>query len=391
MKLRHKTASAGGRRTRRAILASAFVMIALAATPAFASAAAWTFQYTPYFTVEGKPHEYGDRLYDISCLAANACTAVGKQGVQDTLLAEYWNGTAWKVQPAAEQANVVSLQGVSCSSSLACTAVGQIGHLAQAAAWNGTEWNTQTTPNPEKVVTANLAAVSCSSSTKCMAVGSYATITEGKGLAETWNGTEWKIVSTATPEGAKQVSLRGVSCPSATECIATGSDKTSSGEYTLAELWNGTEWKVQSTPNPEAAKEGKVALNGVSCTSSIACTAVGEYEAVAPNLAPFAERWNGKEWKLQTVSHESGTSSVLSGVSCTSSTACTAVGSSGAGALAEFWNGTEWKIQSTTHPAEVSSASLSGVSCSSSATCSAVGSFYFNEGTELFGFADIYQ
>ena len=42
---------------------------------------------------------------------------------------------------------------------------------------------------------------------------------------------------------------------------------------TLAEVWDGSTWTVQSTPNPTGATSGS--LYGVSCTSATACTAVG--------------------------------------------------------------------------------------------------------------------
>jgi hypothetical protein len=50
--------------------------------------------------------------------------------------------------------------------------------------------------------------------------------------------------------------LLGVSCTSSTACIAVGYYKNSSEVVVpLAERWNGTEWKVQSTPNPAGAAE----------------------------------------------------------------------------------------------------------------------------------------
>jgi hypothetical protein len=62
---------------------------------------------------------------------------------------------------------------------------------------------------------------------------------------------------------------------------------------TLAERWNGTSWKTQTTPNPAGA--GYSQLNGVSCTSASACTAVGYY---LQHLGPLLRIGRGMEWHI---------------------------------------------------------------------------------------------
>lgn len=82
--------------------------------------------------------------------------------------------------------------------------------------------------------------------------------------------------------------LYGVSCISASTCVAVGDYVTSNGaSKTLVERWNGTAWAVQSSPNPSSASY----LNGVSCTSASACIAVGHY--VSGSSVTLAERWDG--------------------------------------------------------------------------------------------------
>ena len=115
-------------------------------------------------------------------------------------------------------------------------------------------------------------------------------------------------------------------------------------------------------------------LSGVSCTAPTVCTAVG-----SSGGATLAEHWNGTTWSPQPTPNPSGaTSSVLSGVSCTSATACTAVGQTNNGrsqALAEQWDGTAWVIEPTPFPTQykvLSSFLLSGVSCALNG-CTAVG------------------
>jgi hypothetical protein len=93
--------------------------------------------------------------------------------------------------------------------------------------------------------------------------------------------------------GAAQSVLDEVSCTSAT----AGHQETSTGTTeTLAEVWNGISWTIQTTPNPSGATDNY--LNGVSCTSSTGCSADG-YD-VTTTYESLAEAWNGTSWALQS-------------------------------------------------------------------------------------------
>ena len=184
----------------------------------------------------------------------------------------------------------------------------------------------------------------------------------------------WAVLPTPNPL-ASQGQLIAVSCTSATACIAVGSrqDRTGAG-VTLAESWNGTAWSVLKTPNPPGATESSLA--GVSCTSATACTAVGYYRMPGSfRPSSLAEAWNGTSWSIQPTPHQSTADHVLNAVSCTSASACTAVGLVGYQTLAERWNGTSWSNQPTPHP-EHGPDMLLGVSCTSATACVAVGSAY---------------
>jgi hypothetical protein len=328
-------------------------------------------------------------LFRDSCPSSTNCMSVGEyensEGVYVTL-AEQWNGTEWKVltTPNPAGAEESYLQGVSCTSSEACTATGGYydseGKLfSLAERWNGTEWKIQTTPSPAGALSSVLHVVSCKSSTECTAVGRYETSGDVfETLAERWNGTEWKVQTTPNPAGAIESLFKGVSCASSTSCIADGYYEDSEGvTLTLAESWNGTEWKIQTTPNPAGAKDSY--LSGVSCTSSTACEANGWYIDSEDVEVTLAESWNGTEWKVQaTPNPVEAEASILDNISCFSSTDCFASGLSKNSAgtyvsLAEHWNGTEWKLQTTPNPAGALATELEGVSCSGAATCTATG------------------
>jgi hypothetical protein len=261
-------------------------------------------------------------------------------------------------RPSAGTALEWEFSGVSCTSASACTAVGDFENSLGATAalverWNGTAWTVQSTPTPSGAAASYLNGVSCTSASACTAVGQYVT---GAGstatLAERWNGTAWAIQSTPNPTGGTSSELYGVSCTSASACTAVGNYDTSTGVVTLAERWNGTAWAVQSTPSPSGATAGFV--NGVSCTTTSACTATGWYETTPGAYETLAEAWNGTAWVVQSTPNPSGaTANYLLGVSCTSASACIAAGydlNPSYTALAERWNGTAWAIQSVPNP-----------------------------------------
>jgi hypothetical protein len=100
---------------------------------------------------------------------------------------------------------------------------------------------------------------------------------------QAWNGTEWSVQSVPDPGDTQESWLKGVSCTSATVCTAVGSSlDTKNNSLTLSERWNGKEWQIQSTPGGPGNGEG--GLSAVSCTSAEACATSG---GDATN--PFAE------------------------------------------------------------------------------------------------------
>jgi len=250
-----------------------------------------------------------------------------------------------------------------------------------------------------------LAGVSCTSATACVAVGYTARGVLGRTvafvpLAEIWNGSEWRIASTPDPAHYTGSQLRGVSCTSATACVAVGfsvlgTERLARRMTAFAERWNGVKWTLQ--PVAEVKNAIFTQLVGVSCTSPIACTAVGD--SSGKTWASLVERWNGSVWKVQPTPHPRTfiyAQTFLDGVSCSSATACVAVGESDTlrgfshaydtyRSLAEHWNGRSWLIESTPRPQRADEAVLDGVSCVATSACTAVGSDLLNPSGTDFG------
>jgi hypothetical protein len=345
--------------------------------------ATWQLQPTP--PPSGPPFTTA-MLNDVSCTSGSECVAIGSFA---GTLAETWNGSAWSLSATPNMPGVLNslLVAVSCPSSTACVAVGNQetaagGQTSLVEAWNGSAWSIQHTPAVAGALTVMLSSVACTSSTACVAVGWYDSAAgTQEPLAEDWDGHTWSIQSTPIPTGASQSSLAGIACPSPAACVAVGSYQTPTGhQLPFTARWNGSAWTIQPTPMPANALQGR--LVSISCASLTSCVAVGDYLNGAVNVGrghahqPMANLWNGTAWTSQSIDRPAGApASYLDAVSCAGAASCTAVGwFMGAAktqtAMAESWNGTTWVQQSG---ADVAGATLAGVSCATSSACTAVG------------------
>jgi hypothetical protein len=348
--------------------------------PAGATASGtWRSQHVP------RPPGHIAYLNSVSCWSAGSCVAVGtsfENGVQYTM-AEHWNRGGWAIQPTPNPAGpTATLTSVSCPSAAGCIAVGihspaGIGgeHLL-AERWNGVSWTLQSAPEPAGASESELYALSCGSAASCTAVGQYfASGGSELPLVEHWNGTAWTVQHVPFVKDADGL-LGGVSCPTATNCEAVGSYGTFNQNSNLfAEHWNGTQWTFQTVPTPGGTS---FLLNSVSCPQPEHCTAVGLAENDTQVVGSIVARTNGSAWTLQKDATPAGTE--LYGVSCASAQSCTAVGANAANAaffntgIAEYWNGTRWALQATPVPqTNTHGAALSGISCATLTACTAVG------------------
>ncbi len=368
---------------RRFVVAGTAVAVLVLASAAFAAASGWSIQRTPNRRAPGTV------LYGVSCASTRACTAVGYDYIApgpNVMVAERWNGTKWSMQRTRNPkgGSGSALYGVSCVAVRACTAVGSYFNgratATLAERWNGTRWSAERTPNPKGARDSELYGVSCTAADACTAAGYYINRSDTalRTLAERWNGTKWSIQRTPNPTGVTDTRLFGISCASARVCTDVGEYYNGTTYFSLAERWNGTKWSIQRTPNPKGSLQPL--LSGVSCVSARACTAVGSSETTTATVT-LAERWNGTKWSIQRTPNPKGAArSELDGVSCTAGGACTATGdtatASASATLAQRWNGTKWSIQRTPNPKGGSSIELAGVSCAAARVCTAVGQYY---------------
>lgn len=292
-------------------------------------------------------------------------------------------GSSWVPQPIPRPrgSKGTKLAAVSCSSTRSCVAVGSFRRRGRvftlAERWNGKLWSITSTPNVARSDNV-LEGVSCSSRTSCVAVGSFSNPNLLRPLTERWNGSRWSIVPSPGPVVSDWSELLGVSCTSRTACTAVGDmhvrgTSENGSASTLVERWNGTRWAPEQT-NQRPAGKNVYQFNAVACATKAMCIAVGAWSA---GYFPLIGRWNGRRWATGAPAEEG---EQLSGVSCTSSSRCIAVGgahsSLGSPPLIWRWNGSTWSELLFEGPDQFNplEGSLTAVSCPSAISCVAVGS-----------------
>jgi hypothetical protein len=347
-----------------------------AAVPASAQTLTWSVVPSPNVGVKGSS------LGGVSCVSATECLAVGyfknSSGFDRTLI-ESWDGTSWLGVPSPNPGPNDYLEDVSCASATACMAVGYFYNSSLeartlTASWNGTSWTVLHSPNPVTAGNNVLSSVSCSSATACTAVGnSEVSDSDYRTLIESWNGTSWTAEASRNPVPGQDY-LYGVFCSAATACTAVG-DTYSTSDFavrTLIESWNGTSWTVAPSPSPGPGSDD--ILFGVSCASATACVAVGSGTRSSGASGTLTESWNGTSWTVVPSPNEgsTGNGNSLADVSCVSAAACTAVGASGMETLIESWDGTSWAIVPSPNRGLYGSVLVS-VSCISATACTAAG------------------
>jgi hypothetical protein len=138
----------------------------------------------------------------------------------------------------------------------------------------------------------------------------------------------------------------------------------------LIEHFNGTTWRVVSSPLPKFGGE----LNAVAALASNNVWAVGQMNSTStaggfPIAIPLIEHWDGTHWSIVESANPSPVlGAQLLGIATISANNILAVGT---GDLVEQWNGAKWSI--VTSPAFSPGGTLNAISADSSTDVWAVG------------------
>ena len=286
-------------------------------------------------------------ISSVACPTRTECVAVGagyppptSKAASPFPLVDYWNGSRWTAGRAVTVGSGADLAGVSCPTARNCYAVGEYttkggAFLPLTEHWNGSGWSRQAAPAPSGTTFGQLNAVSCPTAKFCVAAG-----TDGNGeLIERLSASGW---SKATPKSAPSAMLFGVSCASASSCLAVGSSLTTFGG-SVGQRWNGRTWSAFSTPVPRGAQNA--GLQSVSCVSASRCLAVGD----STISKVYADAWNGSGWHLVGVPTTGGHIGAFGAVDCVTAANCVALAGTTQFVAttrpeSAFWNGTRWKV-----------------------------------------------
>jgi photosystem II stability/assembly factor-like uncharacterized protein len=275
-------------------------------------------------------------LNGVSCVSKTSCKAVGetKKGAP-VIVASPITGVFWpsETPPAADG----DLLSIVCISTTFCWAGGYSAGFASGAiaetADGGATWSPDSVPGGPTGVQ-EVTGVTCKGSPTihCFATGNWANYGQSPYLMRSTSTVKtWTDVTTLPKPTGVPGTLEGASCLTAKACVFVGND----ADYFVLTTTNGG-----STFTKKVVPSGVTGLMGVSCVSTSDCTAVG---SASDGAAAILRSTNGgATWSSQTA--PTGTGS-LNSVSCASATHCVAVGqedTGGPAVLVTTDGGTIW-------------------------------------------------
>ena len=247
---------------------------------------------------------------------------------------------------------------------------------------------------------AQIMGVSCTSATSCVAGGSYFVSNyHAQAFVSVLSGTTWtdtELAGALNAGGSAQIT--SVSCTSASFCVAGGYYKDSNSKYqAFVSVFNGTNWTCSEVAGVLNAG-GSAQINSVSCTSASFCVAGGYYGDSNGNPQAFVSVYNGTTWtdtKVAGALNIGGYASIAS-LSCTSATSCVAGGyyypdSGYVQAFVSVYNGTTWTDTEVVGALSTDGfAGVNSVSCASASFCVA-GGYYQDSNGYVQAFVSVYN
>ena len=224
-----------------------------------------------------------------------------------------------------------------------------------------------------------LRGVVCPSASDCIVVGDSPLGSERdtRPIVGDFNGPGWSLAPLANPTAAPDSGhLDGVACPLPTTCFGVGFAARSAPRALIAR-WNGSAWSGVAGPAITGAR-GAV-LDAIACPTPTKCFAVGN-SSVGTKAKTLVERWTPSGWTVAASPSPHGTKAAASllGIACPKPTLCFAVGGSydrtTESTWLEQWNGTNWSTAQVPSPPKTAvDPHLAAISCASSTNCMAVG------------------
>jgi hypothetical protein len=235
-----------------------------------------------------------------------------------------WDGTGFSSMSLPIPVFYSLLHQVSCASDRFCMMLATDGSFSSSDSylWNGENWAKATAGPPfEGLFQGDL---SCWSPTGCMAVrASPASATSPQtAVARRWDGQVWTDVAVPDLPDTNTESFRSVSCPAEDFCAAVGQigNRSLDGSLPtvadgLAATWDGSAWTLVTMPR--AAGSAQAELTSVSCADRSFCTAIGSALSPAPAAPPpMTSVWRDNRWWNGPSFPAEGRPAALVDVSC---------------------------------------------------------------------------
>ncbi len=326
----------------------------------------------------------GGLFTSIACSSSTACVAGGSdyKGQPFTLSGD---PATWMVA-RARQITLGSAMGsggrvnsIACTSKTACIGVGTdnlgkaIGLIGNPATWNAHNV-TSITNGASFSGAGNITSVACTSGTLCTVVGydSDAQPYELTGNPRTWSAAKGTQLTMTRAFGSGGM-LEAVECLSARTCVAVGNDLLN---RPLSITIKPASWGANQVALSGAALGANATVTSLSCSSPASCVAVG----YGIGSWPLFVQGSPSQWNLARASQFTFRNfTSFASVDCTSATYCVLVGNgSTSQPLVMTGDPATWKAtdvrQLTLTKTFGSGGEFTGVSCTSSTWCVAVGS-----------------
>lgn len=268
-------------------------------------AEAWNGKVWKIIAARGPSGTTVSALQDVACPVAGFCLVVGvaRAGGRFHATAYTWaNSRIWKQVrvPGPRGARSTELAGLACADAAHCMAVGNYftasgKNLPYAVRWHSGTWKVLSMPNVRGATNPWLEGDSCPAAGQCVVAGAATTPHRAPhGFAEIYSAGKWRLAA----KGAANTGFLGASCPATNLCLVSGFSSRSG----LVLEWNGNSWTnlnflgtVGNLPHDF--------LEHVSCAAATTCEVVGGRYNLSRTEHTLAEVWNGSNWAIQTTAN----------------------------------------------------------------------------------------
>jgi hypothetical protein len=256
-----------------------------------------------------------------------------------------WTALAMPMPANASRARIPSLNAMACALRGACVIVGTYdttkgsseGFVVTQEGRRFVALGTPVPAGPRR--DSSLDGVSCSTATSCVAVGYFVGASGSREALAVSDAAGTLAASSAVllPSGANarpQAVLQSVSCGRSSPCVALGGYNNAAGDrFGVIDTESNGTWTVRKMPSAPGARTASPSprVFGITCKAGNYCLAVGQYVDATGTLQGLALLEQAGHWSASMMPGTLDSNVVVRAVACVSDTHCAAAGSLEAG------------------------------------------------------------